>query len=353
MCETLEAGGLVPDVKLQFFFGTEEWEEVNEDDDMEADEEMVEEDAPPTNGTPSFNGPKKPSDYLEALIPTLLPLIRPTSLSYAPPFQQSLHPPTTSALGALHIAALECLNNVSLTLADALDGVSQEHTGIANGAGHSSAAGLVMNAWGEVWTMLATMGRPEGIGAGPEKKKEAWLVALGVLWAVGRICRGHLVRPGVAGLPRSLSVNCRTNVRNYKIPDAEQVQLLIEICNTVPDDASKVKCIGILECVAVHPSSVEANKVFRSLIGLSIQNTVYSTSLYNLPQGDLKLPSLSPPNQGDNHFSTTRSADTGRIVGYRHILGREFSMGCELPSGPVGESARSIGGRCAKGSQVD
>ena len=282
MCETLEgAGGLVPDVKLQFFLA-EEWEEVNEDDEMEADEEMVE-DAPPTNGTSSLNGPKKPSDYLEALIPTLLPLIRPTSLSYAPPFQQSLHPPTTSALGALHIAALECLNNVSLTLADALDGVPLEAAGIANGAGHGSAAGLVMNAWGEVWTMLATMGRPEGIGAGPEKKKEAWLVALGVLWAVGRICRGHLVRPGVASLPRSLPVKCRTNVRNYKIPDAEQVQLLIEICNTVPDDASKVKCIGILECVAVHPSSVEANKVFRSLIGSSRTEYGLLNVTHNLP----------------------------------------------------------------------
>ena len=172
----------------------EEWEEVNEDDEMEADEEMVEA-APPTNGTSSNNGPRKPSDYLEALIPTLLPLIRPTLLSYAPPFQQSLHPPTTSALGALHIAALECLNNISLTLADALDGVSVDAIGTANGAGHSPAAGLVMNAWGEVWTMLASIGRPEGIGAGPEKKKEAWLVALGVLWAVGRICRGKLVRP--------------------------------------------------------------------------------------------------------------------------------------------------------------
>jgi len=42
------------------------------------------------------------------------------------------------------------------------------------------------------------------------------------------------------------------------------------ICNTVPDDASKVKCIGILECVAVHPSSVEANKVSLSPIDLAI-----------------------------------------------------------------------------------
>ena len=36
----------------------------------------------------------------------------------------------------------------------------------------------------------------------------------------------------------------------------------MEICDTVPDDASKVKCIGILECMAVHPSAVEENKVF-------------------------------------------------------------------------------------------
>ena len=171
---------------------------MNEDDEMEADEEMVE-NAPRTNGTSPHDGPKKPNDYLQALIPTLLPLIRPTSLSFAPPFQQSLHPPTTSALSALHIAALECLNNVALTLAETLDGVSSEATGAANGASHGSVAGLVMQTWGEVWTMLTTIGRPEGIGAGPERKKEAWLVALGVLWAAGRICRGQLVRPG--GLP--------------------------------------------------------------------------------------------------------------------------------------------------------
>ena len=168
---------------------------MNEDDEMEADEEMVEA-VPQINGTSPHVGPKKPIDYLQALIPTLLPLIRPTLLSYAPPFQQSLHAPTTSALGALHIAALECLNNISLTLADALDGASPGATGTSNGAGHGSAAGLAMQMWGEVWTMLTTIGQPEGIGAGPERKKEAWLVALGVLWAVGRICRGQLVRPG-------------------------------------------------------------------------------------------------------------------------------------------------------------
>jgi hypothetical protein len=114
--------------------------------------------------------------------------------------------------------------------------------------------------WGGIWTMLATIGRPEGVGAGPERKKEAWLVSLGVLWAVGRICRGQLVSPDIC--------HCHSHVLlifGDKCPDAEQVQLLIEICNTVPDDASKVKCIGILECVAVHPSSVEANQVFRSL----------------------------------------------------------------------------------------
>jgi predicted aldo/keto reductase-like oxidoreductase len=76
-----------------------------------------------------------------------------------------------------------------------------------------------------------------------------------------------------ACLPLPLSVPLPSNVvlisGPYKIPDAEQVQLLMEICNTVPDDASKVKCIGILECVAVHPSSVEANKVL-PLIELSI-----------------------------------------------------------------------------------
>ena len=48
------------------------------------------------------------------------------------------------------------------------------------------------------------------------------------------------------------------------------MQLLIGICNTVQDDASKVKCIGVLECVGVHPRSVDANQVFRSLNCLPI-----------------------------------------------------------------------------------
>ena len=246
---------------------------MNEDEEMEADEEMTE-DPPQTNGSSSHNGPKKPSDYLQVLVPTLLPLIRPVSLSYAPSFQQSLHPPTTSALGALHIAALECLNNASLTLADAHGGIPLEGTGITNGAGHDSIASLSMKTWGEVWTMLMAIGKPEGVGAGPERKKEAWLVALGVLWAMGRICRGHMVSPD-RSLPAT-TVKRRTYLRLYKIPDAEQVQLLMEICDTVPDDASKVKCIGILECVAVHSSSVEANKVFYSL------NCPYSDRVYSV-----------------------------------------------------------------------
>lgn len=179
---------------------------------METDVGEMGDDPPQTNGTSLDNGPKKPIDHLQALIPTLLPLIRPTPLSYAPPFQQSLHPPTTSALSALHIAALECLNNISLTLADALDCVSPAAIGIGttNGAGHDSITSLGRETWGEVWAMAAAIGRPEGVGAGPERKKEAWLVALGVLWAVGRICRGQLVRYVwlVAALHRPSALPC-------------------------------------------------------------------------------------------------------------------------------------------------
>ena len=57
----------------------------------------------------------KSSAYLPELVHPLLALIHPTPLSFPPP--PSAHLPTTSALTAIHISALECLNNIFFSLA--------------------------------------------------------------------------------------------------------------------------------------------------------------------------------------------------------------------------------------------
>ncbi|KAF8586238.1 hypothetical protein K439DRAFT_1615237 [Ramaria rubella] len=49
--------------------------------------------------------------------------------------------------------------------------------------------------------------------------------------------------------------------RGYLVPDAGQVQALMEFCDATADDMTKAKCIGALECLAQNPEAIEANKV--------------------------------------------------------------------------------------------
>lgn len=193
----------------------------------------MEEDAslkhPLPNGVPKAESvPSKSLDFLSHLVPSLLELIQPTPLSFAPAYAPSPHPPTTSALGGIHIAALECLNNIFLSVADS-ELIS------SNG----EARRLIGQVWNQVWSMLSIIGRPQGIGSGPEVKMEVWRISLGVLWGVARICRGQ---PEIA-------------------PDEERVKVLIEIADAAADEETKVKCIGILECLSMNPQFPAANKV--------------------------------------------------------------------------------------------
>lgn len=121
-----------------------------------------------------------PATFLPVLVEPLLALIHPTSLSFPPFSAPSPHPPTTSALSAIHISALECLNNIFLSLATAPnpDVSSDKDSG--------------RKVWSEVWRALSAVGTQYGLGQ--ERRQEMWELAVGVLWGIGNVWKGTLVR---------------------------------------------------------------------------------------------------------------------------------------------------------------
>lgn len=118
---------------------------------------------------------------LSPLLAPLLRLIQPTPLSFPPAGGASPHPPTTSALGAVHVCALECLNNLFLARA-------------TSGAPPPAGAGAGAEAWDAVWAALAGAGT-EAAGPGQERRREVWEVGVGVLWGIGGVWKGVLVSP--------------------------------------------------------------------------------------------------------------------------------------------------------------
>jgi hypothetical protein len=117
--------------------------------------------------------------FLTTLVAPLVSLVQPTSLSFPPLSAQSIHPPTTSALSAIHIAALECLNNIFLSFATVpIPCVSAD-----------SNSGLTV--WNSLWSALQLVGTETGHGQ--ERRQEFWDVAIGVLWGVGRVWKGSIV----------------------------------------------------------------------------------------------------------------------------------------------------------------
>ncbi|KAL6304032.1 ARM repeat-containing protein [Sparassis latifolia] len=193
----------------------------NEDMDNEADLDAAPQDEPTANPTPSSN-----PTLFNTLVSPLLTLVQPTALSFPPPNGPSPHPPTTSVLSAIHISALECLNNIFLSLAQASSrGVN---------LGLDAVRGKTV--WDAVWRALCVVGTEVG-HAGQERRRDMWEVGVGVLWGAGIVWKGTLV------------------------PEEEQVNVLMQLCNAAADQGVKVKCIGALECLAQHPSSVDANRV--------------------------------------------------------------------------------------------
>ncbi|THV01428.1 ARM repeat-containing protein [Dendrothele bispora CBS 962.96] len=208
---------------------TDEMEEDMDDGNDEDDEVLDEMDIElTTDKDPSST---ERTTLIPSLVPALLSLIHPTALSFPPLAAPSPHPPTTSALSAIHISAMECLNNIFLSLA------SSPNPAVSS----DKEAGSKI--WNELWTTLGIIGIEWGLGQ--EKRKEIWEVAVGVLWGVGIVWKGYLTTT------------------------EEQIKTLMQFCDSTSDDALKVKCIGALECLAQHPESIEHNRaISKYLISL-------------------------------------------------------------------------------------
>ena len=206
------------------------------EDSMVLDEGTTQQPAPSEPASPG-------SSFLPTLLEPLLTLIQPTPLSFSPPNAPSPHPPTTSVLSAIHIAALECLNNAFLALA-----ANPSPAIVAD-----VAAGKKI--WDEVWKALGAIGTEGGLGQ--EKRMEMWEIAVGVLWGVGIVWSGRMVRftlpPDVVSLGRTHKL--------MQTPEEDRVKVLMQLCDSRADDAVRVKCIGTLESLAQHPESVDANRV--------------------------------------------------------------------------------------------
>jgi len=124
--------------------------------------------------------PQSSSMLLPTLVPPLLALIQPTTLSFPPLAAPSPHPPTTSALSSVHISALECLNNIFLSLATS----RYTPSSIDHAAGQQ--------VWSSVWNALSVVGTDTS-GLGQERRQEIWEMAVGVLWGVGTVWKSTLV----------------------------------------------------------------------------------------------------------------------------------------------------------------
>jgi len=207
------------------------------DNDAEIEEDVTDgmalDDIPIANDTTT-------ASHLPALVEPLITLIQPVRLSFPPAAGQSSHPPTTSVLSAIHVSALECLNNIFLSL------------GASPSSGLAAAPASGKHIWDSVWAALGGVGTE--ITRGQERKQEMWEIGVGVLWGVGNIWKGSLV---------SLLIGKISSVEESQVPNEDQVQLLIQLCNSSTDPAIRVKCIGTLECLAQHPQSIDANRVSR------------------------------------------------------------------------------------------
>lgn len=213
-------------------------EEENDEDEDTADINMeVGSQTPPL--------PPSNTSFLPALVLPLLSLVQPTSLSFPPLAAPSSHPPTTSALSAVHVSALECLNNIFLSLANSpISNISKD---VESGAA----------VWNSLWTALSLVGTQTGLGQ--ERRQQMWEVAVGVLWGVGNVWKGLLE------------------------PNDEQIKLLMQLSDSTSDPTLKVKCIGTLECLAQYPTSIPHNQVIANYL------------LSALPENDTPSPMGTEP----------------------------------------------------------
>lgn len=188
--------------------GEEEGDDEDEEEDNEAMDEQMEAEPTASKDVPSSEESNShpvstaytPASLLSLLTPPLLSLSHPTpTLSFPPPSLPSVHPPTTSALGAIHLRAMECLNNLFV-------GSKEREIGDEEDADKVKSA---VGVWDEMWSagLLGAVGPPsamegeaKGLGLaslfepGQERRGEMWSVAVGALWGLARMSRGVLVR---------------------------------------------------------------------------------------------------------------------------------------------------------------
>ncbi|EKM61546.1 uncharacterized protein PHACADRAFT_135300 [Phanerochaete carnosa HHB-10118-sp] len=204
-------------------------DEMDEDGDDEAentDEEVEMETQPQKAAAPSA---------LPSIIEPLLALTQLTPLSFPPTAgAASPHPPTTSALSAIHTCALECLNNIFLSLASP---AQLQTRGFTSDADREAGPKI----WDAVWRALSAVGT-DVESAGQERRRDMWYIGVGVLWGVAILWKGILV------------------------PQVEQANVLIQLCAAASDPAVKVKCIGTLECLAQHPESIDGNRMISQFL---------------------------------------------------------------------------------------
>jgi len=212
----------------------------NEDDEDEADVENGTADIEMSiDNPPSADTVSTTSSFLSSLIPPLLALVHPTTLSFPPLAAPSPHPPTTSVLSAIHISALECLNNIFLSLA------TSPNSAVTSDPDNGR------KLWDDIWSAISVVGTETGLGQ--ERRMDMWEIGVGVLWGIGTVWKRFLV------------------------PKDDQVQILIHLCDAASDPRIRVKCIGTLECLAQHPDSVEGNRMISNYL-LSLLPTVTAPS---------------------------------------------------------------------------
>ncbi len=170
--------------------------DVSGDDGMELDQmnKDAQDTAPPSSTVSN-------TSLLPTILTPLLNLIQPTPLSFPPlpsvALRAPTHSPTTSALSSIHIRALECLNNIFLSIAVSASASAVSPSSAIHPLDGDNVAGVSedvqsgLRVWDAIWVALGLVGT-EG-GRGQERRKEMWEAAVGVLWGIGSIWKGKLV----------------------------------------------------------------------------------------------------------------------------------------------------------------
>jgi hypothetical protein len=161
----------------------EDMEGMAELDDEEAEEEPLED----SMVDDAEESPSSTSALLPSLVQHILSLIQPTELSFPPFGGPSPCPPITVALSSIHVSALQCLNNIFLSLA------ASRNPSIAQ----DKQSGQKL--WDDIWKCLASVGTT--YGPGQERREEMWSIGAGVLWGIAMIWKRSLV-----GRSRKLSL---------------------------------------------------------------------------------------------------------------------------------------------------